>query len=293
MRALLRSWLYVPADDQRKLTKAAGVDADAVIFDLEDATAGDRKPAARQRVADVLANTDFGRSRRYVRINAYGTPHWRADIEATAPLRPDGYVLAKASSAEGVRAIALALRAYLPEADAARIDLAAIVTEDVEGVFAMNDTVTADPHLGTVLWGSEDLSASIGAWSSKGEDGQLLDVFRTVRNLALLTAARHGKRAIDTPYLTIGDLDGLRTEARAVAAMGFTGKQAIHPEQIPVINEAFVPPAAAVEAARALVAAFDADGDAVVRMGNEMADAPHLNRARALIEIADRAQAEQ
>jgi citrate lyase subunit beta/citryl-CoA lyase len=153
MSALLRSWLYVPADDARKLAKAAGTDADVVILDLEDAVAGDRKAAARGLVARVLADTDFGRSRRYVRINAYDTPHWQADIEATAALRPDGYVLAKASSAEGVRAVAAALRSHLTEAEAAAIDLAAIVTEDVEGVFAMNDTIVADPGVGTVLWG--------------------------------------------------------------------------------------------------------------------------------------------
>jgi citrate lyase subunit beta/citryl-CoA lyase len=112
-----------------------------------------------------------------------------------------------------------------------------------------------------------------------------------VRSLALLAAARHDKRAIDTPHLTIGDLDGLRREARAVAAMGFTGKQAIHPEQIPVINDAFLPPAEAIAQARRLVEAFESDGDAVVRLDDEMADAPHLRRARRLLAIADGAQA--
>jgi citrate lyase subunit beta/citryl-CoA lyase len=146
--------------------------------------------------------------------------------------------------------------------------------------------MTADELVTTVLWGSEDLSASLGAWSVKDDSGELLDVFRVVRSLTLLSAKRRGKRAIDTPYLTIGDLGGLEREARLVARMGFTGKQAIHPAQIPVINNAFVPDEAAVSAARALVAAFERAGDAVVRVDDSMADAPHLERARHILALA-------
>lgn len=283
---LSRSWLYVPGDDSRKLEKATSADADIVVLDLEDAVAADRKAAGRDAVRGALDAFDYGRSRRYVRLNAATTPHWRADIEATIEAGPDGYVLAKASRPDDVRRVADAIRELAASAEAPH--LAVIVTEDVEGFFAAGETMVADDLVDTALWGSEDLSASIGAWTVKDADGELLDVFRTVRSMTLLAAARAGVDLIDTPYLTIGDLAGLRQEARAVARMGFAGKQAIHPEQIAVINDAFVPDDDEVRHARELVAAFD--GHAVVRVDDAMADAPHLVRARMILERAEEAR---
>ena len=165
------------------------------------------------------------------------------------------------------------------------------MTEDVAGVFAAGATMTADDLVDTVMWGSEDLSASLGSWRVKDDDGELLDPFRLVRSLTLLEAARHGRRAIDTPYLAIGDVAGLEREARRVAWMGFAGKQAIHPEQIPVLNEVFVPGEEELREARELVAAFEGEGAAVVRVGDAMADNPHLLRARRLLALAEDAGA--
>ncbi len=279
----LRSWLYVPADDAHKISRAATGEADVAILDLEDGCPADRKTQGRECVAAALAGTDFGTTRRYVRINGVDTPHWRADVEAVAGAA-DGYVIAKASSPRAVRLVAEVLR----EAHAAgpEPDLAPVVTEDVAGVFAADATITADPMVGTVIWGSEDLSASLGAWSVHDDDGQPLDVFRVVRSFALLVARRRAKRVLDTPWLQIRDLEGAAAEARLVARMGFTGKQAIHPAQIPIINEAFVPGEAEVAAARELVAAFEAGGAAVVRLHDDMNDAPHLLRARAVLALA-------
>ena len=278
-----RSWLYVPADDARKIAKAADSDADVVVLDLEDGCAADRKLQGRERVRGALTDVDFGRSLRYVRINGSDSPHWREDVEQTAGA-VDGLMLPKASDPQWVKAVAELVRARRG-AGADPPDLAAIVTEDVESVFAAERTITVDELVGTVLWGSEDLSASLGAWSVRGEDGELMDVFRVVRSLALLVAKRHGKRVIDTPYLRIGDRAGAKREARLVARMGFTGKQAIHPEQIPIINDAFLPDDAEVRAARELVAAFEHRGDAVVRLHDDMADAPHLRRARQVLAL--------
>ncbi len=280
----MRSWLYVPADDARKIDKAAASDADVVILDLEDGCAADRKVRGRARVRAALADIDFGRSLRYVRINDLHSPHWREDIEQTAGA-VDGLVLAKASDPQSVREVAALVRAQ-PGCAGQPPDLAPIVTEDVEGLFAAERTIAADELVGTVLWGSEDLSASLGAWSVRGQDGEPMDVFRVVRSLTLLVAKRHGKRVIDTPYLQIGDLAGATREARLVARMGFTGKQAIHPEQIPIINDAFLPDEAEIRAARELVSAFEHKGDAVVRLDDAMADAPHLRRAQQMLALA-------
>lgn len=282
----LRSWLYVPADDPHKIAKAAAGDADVVILDLEDGCPAERKSTGRACAASALTDTDFGAARRYVRINATHTPHWRADVEATAALA-DGVVIAKASDPESVTTVAALVRAA--RGGAPEPDLAPIVTEDVDGVFAADETITADPMVGTVIWGTEDLSAALGAWTVRDERDRMLDVFRVVRSLALLTARRRGKRIIDTPWLRIGDLKGAAAEARLVARMGFTGKQAIHPAHVPVINDAFVPSEEELGAARALVEAFSADRTAVVRMHDDMNDAPHLRRARAMLELAEAA----
>jgi citrate lyase subunit beta / citryl-CoA lyase len=281
----MRSWLYVPGDDARKIDKAAASDADVVILDLEDGCAADRKVQGRARVRAALADIDFGRSLRYVRINGFDSPHWREDVEQTAGA-VDGLVLAKASDPQSVREVAELVRAQPGSADQPP-DLAPIVTEDVEGLFAAERTITVSELVGTVLWGSEDLSASLGAWSVRDERGEPMDVFRVVRSLTLLVAKRHGKRVIDTPYLQIGDRAGATREARLVARMGFTGKQAIHPEQIPIINDAFLPDEAEIRAARELVSAFEHQGDAVLRHDDAMADAPHLQRARQMLALAD------
>jgi citrate lyase subunit beta/citryl-CoA lyase len=280
-----RSWLYVPGDDARKIDKAAASDADVVVLDLEDGCAADRKVQGRARVRAALADIDFGRSLRYVRINGSDSPHWREDVEQTADA-VDGLVLPKASNPQSVHEIAELVRT--PPGDGAQLpDLAPIVAEDVEGLFAAERTIAVDELVGTVLWGSEDLSVSLGAWSVRDEDGEPMDVFRVVRSFTLLVAKRHGKRVVDTPYLRIGDLAGARREARLVARMGFTGKQAIHPEQIPIINEAFLPDEAEIREARELVSAFEQKGDAVLRLHDAMADAPHLHRARHLLALAD------
>ena len=280
-----RSWLYVPADQPRKVARGAASDADVVILDCEDAVPAHRKAEGRDGAAGALRDEDFGGSLRYVRINAMTTDHWRRDVEATLPHAPDGYVLPKASSPEAVRLVAAAVREAAPPA---LPRLVPILTEDVAGVFAAAATMTADDLVEDVHWGSEDLSASLGARRVKDDDGELLDVFRLVRSMMLLEAARHGRRAIDTPYLTLRDPDGLRREARRVALMGFAGKQAIHPDHVPVINEAFLPDDDELRAARELVAAFDAGG-AIQSLEGEMADNPHLLRARQVLALAGEA----
>jgi citrate lyase subunit beta / citryl-CoA lyase len=276
-----RSWLYVPAHDRRKIERAATSNADVVILDLEDGTPASSKAAGRECVVRALAEVDFGHSLLFVRLNGVSTIHWRADIEATlASDELDGYVLAKASGPDHVRAVADAVRETL---DGERtLELAPILTEDVNGVFASSATQVADPMVRCVLWGSEDLSADLGAWAVKDADGRFLDVFRTVRSIILLQAARVGRAAIDTPFLGLDYSDGLHAEAREAAIMGFAGKQAIHPRQVETINDAFTPGEQELERAREVVAAFE-DGRAVARVQGTMADSPHVIRARKLL----------
>lgn len=280
-----RSWLYVPAHDGRKIARAAAGEADAVILDLEDGTPPDLKHQARERVAQELEDTDFGGSLRFVRVNALGSAHWNHDVADTLPARPDGYVIPKATPEAVWRTGQLVQR--LADDDSPLPALAPIVTEDVRGFFAAGDALVADALVAYAFWGSEDLSADLGAWRVKGEDGQMLDVFRVVRSLALLHAVHNRRHAVDTPFLGLGDRDGLAAEAREAAAMGFSGKQAIHPDHVAVINEMFVPAGPELQEARELVGAFADGAPAVVRVQEQMADAPHLARARRMLALAE------
>lgn len=279
---LRRSWLYVPGDDDRKLVKSTDVDADVVILDLEDAVGEDRKAAARDRTRGALMDLDFGTTARFVRINAVATEHWRDDLTMILAGRPDGILLPKARNRADIEAVEDLLLVESSDEDAAP-RLAAIVTEDASSVLEMPDTI-ADSHLlETVVWGSEDLSAALGTWDVRDEEGRLLDVFSFVRSAALLSAAAHDLDFVDTPYVDFGDVAGLERESREVARMGATGKQAIHPRQVPIINDAFTPSEETVTRAREVLDSVGI-GSGVGRVGDAMADAPHLARAQSLID---------
>lgn len=281
----LRSWLYVPGDDTRKIANASATDADVIILDLEDGVTRDRKAVGREAVADALTSVDFGRSRRVVRLNGLDTEFWERDCEMTCAVGADGIVIPKASNPQAIRRLGSVLERLSPSDSVPAI--AVIVTEDVEGVFAAAETMAAHERVAVAIWGSEDLSASLGAWRVKDEHGAFLDVFRQVRGMTLLQAARLGKPAIDTPFLALEDDRGLRREAEEAAWMGFAGKQAVHPRQIRLINDAFTPLPADVAAARELVGEFERDSAAVVRVGDQMADSPHLLRARRMLALAE------
>lgn len=288
-KMLLRSWLYVPAHDERKLLRAQSVGADVVVIDLEDGTPSEAKQAGRECAASVLAGGDFGESLRFVRIQSFdAAASWREDIEATIAGDPDGYLLPKVSSVESVCAVADIVRHLAPGESP---DLAIIGTENSTGFFALRDSVVADPLVMALLWGSEDLAADIGARQVKNDDGQFLDVFATVRSWSVLTAAAACVPAIDTPFLDLQDQEALHVEACAASMMGFAGKQAIHPDQVPVIHSAFTPTNVEVARAEEIVAAFDAvGGDGALRVGGAMVDAPHLRMARHVLRLSEAAR---
>ncbi|MFI7679129.1 HpcH/HpaI aldolase/citrate lyase family protein [Actinophytocola sp. NPDC049390] len=275
-----RSWLYVPAHDERKIAKARTAGADAVILDLEDGTPADRKEIARDLVARELADRP-GPTRYWVRINAVepGTG-WEADVDAAHAAA--GLVIAKVSRADQVRAV---------HERAGERELAPIVTENAAGVLAMAETLTAAPTVRVAFWGSEDLQADLGARAVRDDAGDLLDVFRVVRSLFLIHCAAAGVAAVDTPCLDIRDLDAVATDSRAAYLLGFAGKQVIHPAHVPNVNAGFLPTDAEVAAARAVLAAFgDRDGGAY-RVAGGMVDQPHLRSAKAVLARATEAGA--
>ncbi|GAB3457985.1 HpcH/HpaI aldolase/citrate lyase family protein [Actinophytocola sediminis] len=267
-----RSWLYVPAHDERKLGKARDLGADAVILDLEDGTPHDRKEIARELVAAELA-APAGRTAYWVRINAVEPDTgWQADLDAVAGAA--GVVIPKVSRPDQVAAV---------HERTGALDLAPIVTENAASVLAMAETLVAAPTVRTAFWGSEDLQADLGARSVRADGGALLEVFGMVRSLFLVHCAAAGVAPVDTPCLDIHDLDAVEADSRAAYLTGFAGKQVIHPSHVPLVNAGFLPTDNEIAAAEDVVRAFAGREGGAYRVNGAMVDQPHLRSARLVL----------
>jgi len=271
-----RSWLFVPADSEKKIGKAIESEADAVIFDLEDSVAPSQKAAARQVLKGLGKRS--GGPQWWVRINPLRTDEHRMDLEMLGIADIHGVVLPKAES--GADIAELAHRT-------GNIPIHAIVTETPASLFGMLSYRDSKTTLAAMSWGAEDLSAAIGASSKYDADGSLSYTYKLARSLCLAGAVAANVQPVDGVFADFRDDKGLRTEAEAAAREGFTGKLAIHPAQVGVINAAFTPSASDVEHARAIVEAFDAEPDAgVLSVGGRMVDRPHLVQARRVLDRA-------
>jgi citrate lyase subunit beta/citryl-CoA lyase len=264
-----RSWLFVPADSEKKVARAIAGDADAVIFDLEDSIAPDRKATARALLKD-LGKRDGG-PRWWVRLNPLGSPFHKDDLDLIGVADVEGFVLPKAES--GADVTRLAHRT-------GNIPIHAIVTETAASLFGLLSYRDAKSPLAAMSWGAEDLSAALGASSKYDADGELSFTYRLARSLCLAGASAAGVQPVDGVFADFRDERGLTIEASAAAREGFTGKLAIHPDQVAVINAAFTPSADDIAHARAIVDAFAADPSAgVLAVDGRMVDRPHLIQA--------------
>ncbi len=285
-----RSLHFVPGGQQRMLDKALTLPADGLILDLEDAVPPDLKAATRPIVREWLGR-DFGGRERWVRMNPLATGLGRDDLAETIAGRPTGYVVPKPRQAGDVREIAQLLdglehRHGIPHGNTR---LVLIATETPEGLLNIREVSVASPRVVVLSWGIEDLGAAMGLPRVRDERGTYLDIPRYARTMCAIAASAAGVDALDTVYTDIADLEGLRRECEDGVAMGFAGKISIHPSQIAVINEVFTPSTEALAEARELVAAFAehaARGAYAFRFKGQMVDAPHLTRARKLIERA-------
>ncbi len=276
-----RSWLFVPADSNKKILKALESDADAVIFDLEDSVAPACKGLAREILSLLPARLD-GEPQRWVRINPIGTEAHDEDLAALDDFDIDGIVLPKAESGDDVDDLCAALA---PRS----LPIHAIVTETAASLFGLLSYRNAAASLAAMSWGAEDLSAALGASSKYGPDGDLSFTYRLARSLCLAGAVAAEVQPVDGVFADFRDEAGLTREARAAASEGFTGKLAIHPAQIAPINAAFTPSADEVAHAEEIVAAFEAQPNAgVLSVGNKMVDRPHLVQAKRILERASR-----
>ena len=273
-----RSWLFVPADSDKKVAKALESEADAIIFDLEDSVAPDRKAAAREILKKLPKRS--GGPQWWVRINPLRTDDHRKDLDVIGKADVHGIVLPKAETGGDV--VELAHRT-------GNIPIHAIVTETPTSLFGLLSYHDPKSPLAAMSWGAEDLSAALGASSKYDSDGTLSFTYRMARSLCLAGAVAAGVQPVDGVFADFRDEDGLKAEAEAAAREGFTGKLAIHPAQVGPINAAFTPSANEIAHAEAIVAAFEAQpGAGVLSVGGKMVDLPHLTQARRVLERASR-----
>jgi citrate lyase subunit beta/citryl-CoA lyase len=259
--------LFCPADRPDRYAKALGA-ADAAILDLEDGVGADAKDAAR----DALVAADLDPARVIVRVNATGTGEHAADIAALRGTRYRTIMLAKTET-----------RAQLDRlGDEWRV---VALCETALGIVNAAE-IAAAPNVVAVMWGAEDLIASMRGRSSRLPDGRYRDVALHARSAALLAASAHGRPAIDSVYVNIPDLDGLAAESEDAAASGFTLKGCIHPSQVAVVRQAFQADEAQVAwARRVLAAARDAGARdrGAIKVDGQMIDAPLIRQAEAIL----------
>jgi citrate lyase subunit beta/citryl-CoA lyase len=269
----LRSILFVPAVRPDRFEKALSSGADAVVFDLEDSVEASRKSEARRIVGDALsANPVADGPARFVRVNQHGSEWLAEDLDLIDDLASiDGIVVPKVQSAGAITDIATAVlsRSVVP------------ILETSAGVLNALAIAQSVPGIPALLFGAEDLTAEIGI--PRTLDGEEI-LF--ARSQVVLAAAAAGIDAIDAVWIGLDSPDALRRDATRARALGFTGKMAIHPDQVPIINDVFSPSPADVDRARRIIDAFEdaeARGDGVIRLDNQMIDAPIVARARRLL----------
>ncbi|WP_150290451.1 HpcH/HpaI aldolase/citrate lyase family protein [Sphingobium estronivorans] len=275
----LRSLLFVPGDRPERFAKAAASGADAIILDLEDSVAPERKAFGREAIAEWLAGPRDCVA--FVRVNPLDGDHSRADLAAILPAAPDGIMLPKAEGAASVHAlIGLADGGTVPP-------ILPIATETPVAIFELGTFRQVGDRLAGLTWGAEDLPASIGASTSREEDGRYTAPFEMARGLTLFAAHAAGVPAIDTVFPRIGAMDDLKAYVGRARRDGFTGMMAIHPVQVAVINEGFTPSATEVAHARAVVEAFATHpGAGVLKLDGKMIDRPHLIQAQRVLAAA-------
>ena len=282
---------FVPGANEKMLNKALATAADSLILDLEDAVTPDNKDSARATVAGWLADVDFGRQEKVVRINPLGSPWCEADIVETMASPPDAYLVPKVNNAEEIATLDALISSREQEHGhaAGSVKLLVLGTETPQGLLNIAD-LAAHERVDALTWGAEDLSAAIGSRGNRDASGVYLPVFEYARIMCLLGATAWDKQPLDTVFVDFNDPDGLRAECLASAAMGYTGKITIHPNQIDIVNEAFTPSDAEVAEARELLDLFaenEAKGIMAFAFKGEMVDVPHLTRARKIVALAE------
>lgn len=292
-----RSWLFIPGDSDKKLAKADSCGADALILDLEDSVAPDRKHIAREIVAAFLAERprNARKSSLWVRVNPLDTGATLDDLNAIIGGQPDGIIQPKTNTPDCVLTLSHYLDAFETQQgiDAGSVKIVPVATETAAAPFHLGAFSTAGlARLAGLTWGAEDLATAVGASTNRDANGDFAFTFRMARSLTLLAAHAAAVQAIDTLHADFRDDDGLRASSLASRSEGFSGRLAIHPAQVPIINACYLPTEAEIDHARRVVDAFAANpGAGTVGLDGKMVDIPHLKQAHAILAQADAYQA--
>lgn len=278
----LRSLLFVPGDRPERFSKASASGADAIIIDLEDSVALDRKVLAREATAEYLSGDRPVPV--FVRVNPQDSQLTHDDLASVLPFLPDGIVLPKAEGARSINWLRAEAAAVADNPDGEAPPILPIATETPGAVFDLGSLREVAPWLAGVSWGAEDLPAAVGAATSREADGSYTAPYELARSLTLFAAHAAGVAAIDTVFPNISDADALDGYVARAARDGFTGMLAIHPSQVPNINKGFTPSEQQLAYARAVVDAFaENPGAGVLQLDGKMIDAPHLKAALSIL----------
>ena len=286
---MLRSLLFVPGDSEKKLAKSISTSADALILDLEDSVSPDRTAIARSMVAEFLKAHSNRAQQLWVRINPLQTPLALHDLVAVMAGKPDGIMLPKPLNAKDAQQLdhclsALEVREGL-ELGSTRI--IPVATEVVGALFDLQSYAGATPRLQGLTWGAEDLATALGATSNRNEQGDFTFTYQLARSLCLLASAHAEVQAIDTLSVDFKDMKALAADVQNARREGFSGKLAIHPDQVEVINQGFTPSANDLSHAQRIVDAFaQAQGAGAVQLDGKMVDKPHLTQALRLLQLS-------
>ena len=276
-----RSALYVPADNARALEKARTVDADVLLFDLEDAVAPAAKDAARAQLAEALGRGTFGRREKVVRVNGQAGPWAAEDLRMVAACGADAVLLPKVESAAEVRVVEAALAANRAPADLA---LWAMI-ETPAGVLRAAAIAEATPRLRCLVAGTSDLVKDLQARHTAGRAEVL-----TALSLIVLAARAAGLACLDGVHLDLADEAGFEAACAQGRDLGFDGKTLIHPRTVAAANRIFGPGEAELAEARKVVAAHraaEAEGRGVVVVDGRLVEALHVAAAERLLALAE------
>jgi citrate lyase beta subunit len=281
-----RALLYMPGDNWKMITKSITLGVDSICMDMEDGTAVNKKAEARATIAKALQELDFGASEKLARINSVGSGWEKDDIEAVLPYKPDGIVIPKVESFEQVEwASKIIEDAELKNGWQVNSIRILIGVETAKGILNLKE-IAAHPRLDAIIFGGEDFAASIGATRTKDAIELLY-----ARQAVIVACAAFDLQPIDIVTIDYKDLDALKAESEFGARLGFSGKQVIHPNQVPVVQEAFTPSDEAVAYARRIVETFEAsqkEGKGAYSLDGKMIDMPLLKNAQKVLARAKR-----
>ena len=283
---IMRSFLFVPGDSERKLAKGPSSGPDALILDLEDSVASDRKKLASEMVQAYLKSADRKGPKLYVRVNALDTGLTLSDLATIMQGRPDGIAFPKCVGQHDLDLLATYLDALEAREgiEKGHTKILTIATESAAAVLALMAAPAKHPRLIGHSWGGEDLMADLGALAKGPAPGHYDDTFKLARTVNLMASVAAGVTAYDTVYPDIKNVDGLRNEANDAKRMGYGGKIAIHPDQVAMIHEVFTPSPSEVDWAMRVIATFrDNPNAGVLTLDGKMLDRPHLVLAQRLM----------